>query len=118
MQFLFEIFEFAPKEVKNSLTGFGGATKEQIATMVSILFPQLPSKNQELRNDLRIRPRYLVPVRPDLHELAAREMPGLQQGRVEPGARGAHLARQMQQDFALARLPAVLEQEQALPGAE
>lgn len=40
------IHEFAPRQVKSSLTGFGGAEKEQVARVVLRLFPSLvmPSK--------------------------------------------------------------------------
>lgn len=34
------ILEFSPREVKCSVTGFGGASKEQVAVMVHRLFPQ------------------------------------------------------------------------------
>lgn len=38
--------EFAPREVKQSVTGFGGATKDQIARVVLQLFPgmEIPKK--------------------------------------------------------------------------
>jgi crossover junction endodeoxyribonuclease RuvC len=41
------VYEFSPREVKQSLTGFGGASKEQIARVMLQLFPQLkePKKN-------------------------------------------------------------------------
>lgn len=35
------IYEFSPTEVKSSLTGFGGASKEQVARVILRLFPQL-----------------------------------------------------------------------------
>ena len=40
------IQEFAPREVKQSVTGFGGATKDQVARVVLQLFPgmELPKK--------------------------------------------------------------------------
>lgn len=37
------LHEFSPREVKMSLTGFGGASKEQVARVVMRLFPQLAS---------------------------------------------------------------------------
>ncbi len=38
-----EIYEFAPRQVKQAVTGFGGATKEQVAAVVQRLFPKLPA---------------------------------------------------------------------------
>ncbi len=38
-----EVYEFAPRQVKLSLTGFGGASKEQVATVIARLFPRLKS---------------------------------------------------------------------------
>lgn len=35
------INEFAPREVKSAVTGFGGASKDQVAAMVLRLFPRL-----------------------------------------------------------------------------
>ena len=35
------LHEFAPREVKQSLTGYGGASKEQVARMVLQLFPKM-----------------------------------------------------------------------------
>ena len=35
------IHEFAPREVKAAVTGYGGASKEQVATMVLRLFPAI-----------------------------------------------------------------------------
>ncbi len=46
------IQEFAPREVKSMLTGFGGASKEQVARMVFMLFPQLQQLKESERNDL------------------------------------------------------------------
>jgi crossover junction endodeoxyribonuclease RuvC len=41
------IHEFAPTEIKQRITGFGGASKEQVARVVMQLFPKLskPEKN-------------------------------------------------------------------------
>lgn len=39
------LYEFAPREIKMSITGFGGASKDQVARVVGQLFPQL--KQQE-----------------------------------------------------------------------
>jgi len=36
------ISEFSPRQVKLSLTGYGGASKEQVARVVLRLFPQMP----------------------------------------------------------------------------
>lgn len=46
------IQEFAPREVKSMLTGFGAAGKDQVARMVFMLFPQLQQLKQAERNDL------------------------------------------------------------------
>lgn len=46
------IQEFAPREVKNMLTGFGGASKEQVARMIFMLFPQLQLLKEAERNDV------------------------------------------------------------------
>ena len=35
------IYEFSPREVKISITGFGGATKDQVALMILSMFPKL-----------------------------------------------------------------------------
>jgi len=36
------IFEFAPREVKQTVTGYGAADKEQVAKVLSMLFPAIP----------------------------------------------------------------------------
>jgi len=41
------ILEFTPREVKVSITGFGGASKEQVATMVYRMFPRLPDVKRD-----------------------------------------------------------------------
>ena len=43
------LYEFAPREVKQSVTGFGGASKDQVARVILSLFPKLPPNN---RNDV------------------------------------------------------------------
>lgn len=43
------VHEFAPRQVKSSLTGFGGASKEQVARVIGQLFPRL---KQPLRDDV------------------------------------------------------------------
>lgn len=40
-KFKTELFEFAPREVKVAVTGFGGAAKDQVARVVYLLFPNL-----------------------------------------------------------------------------
>jgi len=35
------VHEFSPREIKRALTGFGGATKEQVARVMMQLFPRL-----------------------------------------------------------------------------
>lgn len=35
------VYEFAPREVKKALTGFGGASKDQLARIMMQLFPRL-----------------------------------------------------------------------------
>jgi crossover junction endodeoxyribonuclease RuvC len=37
----FSLSEFAPREIKMATTGFGGASKEQVAAMMLRLFPRL-----------------------------------------------------------------------------
>ena len=36
------IHEFAPRQVKQTVTGYGGASKEQVANVLSMLFPAIP----------------------------------------------------------------------------
>lgn len=36
-----DLLEFAPREVKQSVTGFGGASKQQVARVIMQLFPRL-----------------------------------------------------------------------------
>lgn len=43
------LHEFAPRQVKSSLTGFGGASKEQVARVIEQLFPRLKTP---LRDDV------------------------------------------------------------------
>ena len=42
-----QIQEFAPREVKQSVTGFGGATKDQVARVILQLFPGMEIPNKE-----------------------------------------------------------------------
>lgn len=39
--------EFAPREVKQSITGFGGATKDQVARVILQLFPDMEPPHKE-----------------------------------------------------------------------
>lgn len=41
------IHEFAPREVKQSVTGYGGASKDQVARVVHQLFPTLAAQKKE-----------------------------------------------------------------------
>ena len=41
------LHEFSPSEVKQSVTGFGGASKEQVARILKQLFPRLPDAQKE-----------------------------------------------------------------------
>ena len=36
-----ELLEFAPREIKMALTGYGGASKDQVASVVTRLFPKI-----------------------------------------------------------------------------
>ena len=40
------IHEFAPREIKQTLTGFGGASKEQVARVMMQLFPRLQQQKK------------------------------------------------------------------------
>jgi crossover junction endodeoxyribonuclease RuvC len=44
-----QIVEFAPREIKLAVTGFGAAQKDQVARMIYMLFPNLP---QQKSNDV------------------------------------------------------------------
>ena len=41
------LHEFSPRQVKLSLTGFGGASKEQVARMVLRLFPKMSKPDRD-----------------------------------------------------------------------
>jgi crossover junction endodeoxyribonuclease RuvC len=41
------IHEFSPREVKQSITGYGGAQKEQVARVVLQLFPAIPAPKKD-----------------------------------------------------------------------
>ncbi len=44
--------EFAPREIKMAVTGFGGASKDQVAAMMVRLFPRLTEFGSIERNDV------------------------------------------------------------------
>lgn len=47
-----KLHEFAPREIKMSIVGFGGASKEQVAMMVHRLFPKLSEVKKIAKNDV------------------------------------------------------------------
>lgn len=49
-QYDLTLHEFAPRQVKLSLTGFGGASKEQVARVIGQLFPGI--KIEDLKEDV------------------------------------------------------------------
>jgi len=42
-----QIHEFAPRQVKQAVTGFGGATKDQVARVVLQLFPKMQAPDKD-----------------------------------------------------------------------
>ena len=46
------IAEFSPREIKFSITGFGGATKDQVASAISRIFPKLADITKSAKNDV------------------------------------------------------------------
>lgn len=40
------LYEYSPREVKQAVTGFGGADKEQVARIIMRLFPLLPAQSK------------------------------------------------------------------------
>lgn len=49
------IHEFSPREVKMSLTGFGGASKEQVAYVIGQLFPKMiPPKKLDITDAIAV----------------------------------------------------------------
>jgi crossover junction endodeoxyribonuclease RuvC len=44
---MISLHEFSPREIKQSLTGFGGASKEQVARVIMQLFPQIEKPKKE-----------------------------------------------------------------------
>lgn len=51
-QYQTELSEFAPREIKATVTGFGGASKEQVALMMFRLFPRLTEFGSIERSDV------------------------------------------------------------------
>ena len=51
-QHLLSLHEFAPRQVKAAVTGYGGASKEQVASMVLRLFPKLSALGKIEKNDV------------------------------------------------------------------
>jgi len=49
-----ELHEFAPRQVKSALTGFGGASKEQVARVILRLFKIEPPKKDDVTDALAI----------------------------------------------------------------
>lgn len=50
-----QLHEFAPREVKSTLTGFGGASKEQVARVIERLFPRLkPDQRHDVTDALAV----------------------------------------------------------------
>lgn len=47
-----QLSEFSPTKVKQSVVGFGGATKEQVAMMVGRLFPKLEEVKKTAKDDV------------------------------------------------------------------
>ncbi len=48
-QYQLQIFEFAPRQVKQTVTGYGAADKEQVAKVLSMLFPAI---SKTLKSDV------------------------------------------------------------------
>jgi crossover junction endodeoxyribonuclease RuvC len=46
------LFEFSPREIKMSIVGSGGATKDQVAMMVMRLFPKINEVKAIAKNDV------------------------------------------------------------------
>lgn len=50
-----ELHEFSPREVKQSVTGFGGASKDQVERVIMQLFPKLETqKKQDVTDALAV----------------------------------------------------------------
>jgi len=46
------ITEFAPTQIKQILTGFGGASKDQVALALKVMFPQLQNVLKNAKSDV------------------------------------------------------------------
>lgn len=46
-QHAISIFEFSPREVKQAITGYGNASKDQLARSLQMLFPQLAEQKKD-----------------------------------------------------------------------
>jgi len=46
------LFEFAPRQIKQTITGYGGASKEQVALAIKNMFPVLDTIIKTARNDV------------------------------------------------------------------
>jgi len=47
--------EFAPREIKQAITGYGGASKDQVARVIMQLFPRMPApKKQDVTDAIAI----------------------------------------------------------------
>lgn len=54
-EYKMKLHEFAPREVKQSITGYGGASKDQVARVVMQLFPKLKEqKKQDVTDALAV----------------------------------------------------------------
>ena len=54
-QHVLQLHEFSPREVKQSITGFGGASKDQVERVIMQLFPKLETqKKQDVTDALAI----------------------------------------------------------------
>lgn len=51
-QYALNLNEFAPREIKSAVTGFGGASKEQVANMIFRLFPRVATLKVTEVNDV------------------------------------------------------------------
>ncbi len=47
-----KIYEFSPRQIKMSITGYGGATKDQVALMILAMFPKLNEFPKIEKNDV------------------------------------------------------------------
>jgi len=51
-EYKLELHEFAPREIKSAVTGFGGASKDQVAAMIFRMFPKINEITTIARNDV------------------------------------------------------------------